>query len=128
MLARKFMGHLPETMIYQPMTGATGMRITVSLLIVLIAAVTADAQQCITTKPPKGAVVLVKGNDNSAWKAQDGSRCPWPTRDGVMTVHKMNIMTKREFGDVQQKSKISHLLWLDSTGDDSLIIKRVVPG
>jgi hypothetical protein len=59
------------------------------------------AQQCITTTPPKDAIVLIKGKDNSQWRAQGGGPCSWPTKDGVMTVKDKNIMTKREFGDVQ---------------------------
>lgn len=73
----------------------------VLLIIVMIITAPAFAQQCITTPPPRDAIVLVKGDDNSAWKGQNGEKCPWPTRDGVMTVKKMNIMTRREFEDVQ---------------------------
>jgi len=32
------------------------------------------------------------------------------------------------FGKVPQNSKISHIFWLYSTGEDSLIIKKVKPG
>ena len=32
------------------------------------------------------------------------------------------------FGYVPQNSKISHIFWLHSTGNDSLIIKKVKPG
>ena len=41
-----------------------------------------------------------------------------------MTIHEDSF----DFGYVPQNSKISHVFWLYSTGDDSLIIKRVVPG
>lgn len=78
------------------------MRIIISVLLSLgILAVPAFGQACVTTKPPKDAVVLVKGDDCSLWKAQDGGPCPWPTKDGVMTVEKTNVMTKQVFGDVQ---------------------------
>jgi len=33
-----------------------------------------------------------------------------------------------DFGFVPQNSKISHDFWLDSTGDDTLKILKVVPG
>ncbi len=77
------------------------MRNYVSPLVVLFCIGHVFAQQCVTTKPPKDAVVLVKGDTPSLWKAQNGEACPWPTKEGVMTVHKMNILTKKEYGDVQ---------------------------
>ena len=33
-----------------------------------------------------------------------------------------------DFGYVPQNSKISHIFWLHSTGDDSLKILRIIPG
>lgn len=33
-----------------------------------------------------------------------------------------------DFGYVPQNSKIAHIFWLHSTGEDSLKIVRVVPG
>ena len=36
--------------------------------------------------------------------------------------------TDFDFGFVPQNSKISHVFWLHSTGDDSLKIIQVVPG
>ena len=36
--------------------------------------------------------------------------------------------TSFNFGYVPQNSKISHVFWLYSKGDDSLIILKVVPG
>jgi hypothetical protein len=33
-----------------------------------------------------------------------------------------------DFGYVPQNSKVSHIFWLYSTGDDSLKIVRVTPG
>ena len=33
-----------------------------------------------------------------------------------------------DFGFAPQKSKLSHSFWLKSTGTDSLIIQKVVPG
>lgn len=77
------------------------MRLIAYLLVSSITAAPAFAQQCIKTPPPKDAIVLVKGSDTSSWKAQNGGPCTWPTKDGVMTVEKVNVMTKREFGDVQ---------------------------
>ncbi|MEA2030732.1 MAG: hypothetical protein U9N55_03950 [candidate division Zixibacteria bacterium] len=35
---------------------------------------------------------------------------------------------KFDFGFVPQHSKISHVFWLHSTGDDELKILKVVPG
>jgi len=77
------------------------MRILGTLGVVAVLTTSVRAQECVRTKPPKDAVVLVKGEDCSQWKAQNGEACPWPTKDGVMTVERMNILTKREFGDVQ---------------------------
>ena len=77
------------------------MRLITSAVILTIVALPTLAQQCLTTAPPKDAIVLVKGSDTSAWKAQNGGACPWPTEDGVMTAKGANIMTKREFGDIQ---------------------------
>lgn len=36
--------------------------------------------------------------------------------------------TEFDFGYAPQHSKISHIFWLYSTGDDSLKILKVVPG
>jgi hypothetical protein len=36
--------------------------------------------------------------------------------------------TAFNFGFVPQNSKISHVFWLYSKGDDSLIVLKVVPG
>lgn len=33
-----------------------------------------------------------------------------------------------DFGYAPQKSKLTHVFWLKSTGDDSLIITKIVPG
>lgn len=33
-----------------------------------------------------------------------------------------------DFGYAPQKSKLTHKFWLKSTGDDSLIIDKIVPG
>lgn len=77
------------------------MRSLVAMTVLMSLPVAVSAQQCVTTKPPKDAIVLVKGEDTSQWKAQNGERCPWPTKDGVMEVHAINVLTKREYGDVQ---------------------------
>lgn len=36
--------------------------------------------------------------------------------------------TKFDFGFVPQQAKVAHVFWLKSTGDDSLIITKIVPG
>ncbi len=36
--------------------------------------------------------------------------------------------TDFNFGNVPQNAKIAHVFWLHSTGDDSLLILKVVPG
>jgi hypothetical protein len=77
------------------------MRTVFLSIVVLAGTMPALAQQCITTAPPKDAIVLIKGSDTSQWKSQDGGPCRWPAEDGVMTVQHANIMTRREFGDVQ---------------------------
>ena len=53
-------------------------------------------------KPPEGAIVLFDGTDLSAWVKRDGKTdADWPVDDGIMTVGKGNIMTKKPFGDFQ---------------------------
>ena len=38
------------------------------------------------------------------------------------------VESEFDFGFVPQNSKISHIFWLKSAGDDSLKILKVVPG
>ncbi|MCP4685818.1 MAG: DUF1573 domain-containing protein [bacterium] len=36
--------------------------------------------------------------------------------------------TEFNFGYAPQNSKVSYVFWIHSTGDDTLLIKKVVPG
>ena len=36
--------------------------------------------------------------------------------------------TEFDFGYVPQNSKVAHVFWIYSTGDDSLKIEKVIPG
>lgn len=51
---------------------------------------------------PSDAIVLFNGSNMSEWKAKNGGgEASWPVKDGVFTVGKGDITTKREFGDFQ---------------------------
>ena len=73
-----------------------------------------DLQPCVVDapagKPPSDAIVLFDGSNLSEWSALDGSPASWPAADGVMTVTKGGIVTKREFGDIQL-----HIEWAAPT-------------
>ncbi len=52
--------------------------------------------------PPSDAVVLFDGKTLGEWKAKaGGGAATWQVKDGVFTVGKGDITTKREFGDFQ---------------------------
>jgi Domain of Unknown Function (DUF1080) len=51
-------------------------------------------------KPPEGAVVLLGGDDLKEWIKTDGKTpATWAVADGVMTVGKGNIMSRKRFGN-----------------------------
>jgi hypothetical protein len=51
---------------------------------------------------PADAIVLFDGRDLSAWQAANGGEAKWVVADGAATVTGAgNILTKREFGDIQ---------------------------
>ena len=68
-------------------------------------AAVADEKPVDTTlgaKPPEGAVVLFDGKNLEGWVKQDGkSAAEWPIHEGVFTVSRGNIMTRKRFGDFQ---------------------------
>ncbi len=64
-----------------------------------------DPQPKIVTalpgQPPSDAVVLLGASGLGEWTALDGSPAPWAFTNGVMTVTKGGMVTRREFGDIQ---------------------------
>jgi hypothetical protein len=101
-------------------------RITLSLLIVLMAVIAAQAQRRdfevtevlepvppivtpgIGTSAPSDAIVLFNGTSLNNWVGRDGNTPQWTLTDGAMTVKpgSGDIKTKQGFGDVQL-----HLEW-----------------
>lgn len=59
------------------------------------------AQQCVTTAPPKDAVILFDGTSTSEWVTSEDKPSPWPIEEGAMVVTTRNTQTKKEFGDHQ---------------------------
>jgi hypothetical protein len=52
-------------------------------------------------KPPSDAIVLFDGQDLSQWRDKSGQPCPWKLENGVMTAAKSDIVSTRQFGDIQ---------------------------
>lgn len=66
---------------------------------------------------PSDAIVLFNGSDLSAWKAKAGTgEAKWQVKDGVFTVGKGDISTKRGFGDFQLHLEWSAPNQIDGTG------------
>ncbi len=51
--------------------------------------------------PPADAIVLFGGKDLSEWTDKKGQPAPWRLEDGAMVSAKSDIVSKKEFGDVQ---------------------------
>jgi len=51
--------------------------------------------------PPADAVVLFDGKDLSEWTDKKGNPAPWRLEDGAMVSAKSDIVSKKEFGDIQ---------------------------
>ena len=51
--------------------------------------------------PPADATVLFDGKDLSEWTDKKGQPAPWRLEDGAMVSAKSDIVSKKEFGDVQ---------------------------
>lgn len=62
-------------------------------LLCLLMVLPASAQECVTTPPPEGAIVVFDGTSTANWNN------PWPVEDGVMTVRGGSTVTKESFGD-----------------------------
>ncbi|MCE5272423.1 DUF1080 domain-containing protein [bacterium] len=50
---------------------------------------------------PSDAVVLFDGKNLEQWQTEDGQPAQWKVENGVMTVSKGNIVTRKSFGDMQ---------------------------
>jgi type 1 glutamine amidotransferase len=51
--------------------------------------------------PPSDAVVLFDGRDLSQWQSVKGGPAPWTIVDGAMVSRQTDIVSTREFGDLQ---------------------------
>ncbi|MGA2542855.1 MAG: DUF1080 domain-containing protein [Verrucomicrobiota bacterium] len=52
-------------------------------------------------KPPADAIVLFDGKDLSQWRDKAGRPAPWRLTNGVMISARSDIVSTREFGDMQ---------------------------
>jgi len=52
-------------------------------------------------KPPADAIVLFDGKDLSQWRDKSGHPAPWLLDNGAMISAKSDIVSTREFGDIQ---------------------------
>jgi hypothetical protein len=52
-------------------------------------------------KPPADAIVLFDGQDLSQWQDKTGQPAPWRLEKGAMISAKSDIVSKRQFGDIQ---------------------------
>jgi hypothetical protein len=56
----------------------------------------------LAMKPPEGAVILFDGKSLDGWVKLDGKTpADWPVADGILTVGRGNIMTKKRFGNIR---------------------------
>ena len=55
----------------------------------------------LSSKPPRGAIVLFNGTDTAAWVHRNNRPVQWSVKDGYMEVtpRSGNIMTREQFGD-----------------------------
>lgn len=85
------------------MNGSSGSRTLpaiVATMLILIAP-TANAEDTLGAKPPKGAIVLFDGKDLSGWRSRGSDKpAPWKVEDGYVEIvsAKGDIMTKEKFG------------------------------
>ena len=60
------------------------------------------ADSTLGAQPPEGAIVLLGSSGLGEWVERDGTTpARWPFADGVATVGRGDILTKRTFGDFQ---------------------------
>ena len=52
-------------------------------------------------KPPADAIVLFDGKDLSQWRDKAGKPAPWRLENGAMVSARSDIVSTREFGDIQ---------------------------
>jgi hypothetical protein len=53
-------------------------------------------------RPPEGAIAVFDGKNLEAWVKLDGKTpAAWPVHEGIFTVGRGNIMTRKRFGDFQ---------------------------
>ena len=64
-------------------------------------AVTPGASFSQLAPPPADATVLFDGKDVTEWTDKSGNPAPWTVVDGAMVSAKSDIVSKKQFGDVQ---------------------------
>jgi hypothetical protein len=52
-------------------------------------------------RPPSDAIVLFDGKDLSQWRDKSGQPAPWKLENGAMISAKSDIVSTRQFGDIQ---------------------------
>jgi hypothetical protein len=63
--------------------------------------VTPGATFSENARPPADAIVLFDGKDLSEWTDKKGEPAPWKVEDGAMVSAKSDIVSKKQFGDLQ---------------------------
>ncbi len=70
-----------------------------------IFALQVDSRQTESTlgaMPPEGAIAVFDGKNLEGWVKMDGKTpADWPVHEGIFTVGRGNIMTRKRFGDFQ---------------------------
>jgi len=65
---------------------------------------------------PSDAIILFDGTDLSQWHDKKGNPAPWIVADGAMTAAKTDIVTAKEFGDIQLHAEFSEPVPATGTG------------
>lgn len=77
----------------------------VGVSLILLAAAAGDPRpndETLGKKPPAKAEVLFDGSNLDAWVKRDGKTpAEWPVKNGILTVGKGNIMTKKAYGNFE---------------------------